>query len=66
MRTDLAADSETRRKFLENRAAFPAEKLVPYEGLWIAWNPEGSRVVAKASDPESLDDQILAAGATDV
>ncbi len=62
MRLNPAAELETRRRFLANRAALPAEELAPYIGLRIAWNPEGSRLVAKASDPETLDDQILAAG----
>jgi hypothetical protein len=62
MRTELAAELETRRMFLKNRAAFPIAELAPYKGLWIAWSPEGSRVVAQSRDPESLDEQILAAG----
>jgi hypothetical protein len=62
MRTDLIADLENRREYLKIRAAFPAEKLEANRGLWIAWNPAGSRIVAQASDPESLDAQILAAG----
>jgi len=62
MRTDLVADLETRRRFLKNRANFRAEDLAPYVGLWIAWNPDGSRIVAQASDPANLDAQIVPAG----
>jgi hypothetical protein len=62
VKTEEIAELETRREFLKNRAAIPAERLTPYGGLWIAWNPEGTRIVAKASDPESLDNQIVVAG----
>jgi hypothetical protein len=62
MRTELATEMETRRRFLKNRAAFSIADLARYRGFWIAWNPEGSRIVAQSSDPESLDEQILAAG----
>ena len=39
MKTERAAELETRRKFLKNCAVFPIEELAPYNGLWIAWSP---------------------------
>jgi hypothetical protein len=59
---DVMSELECRRKFLKHRAAFPAEKLARYAGRWIAWSPDGSRIVADSEAPENLDDQILAAG----
>jgi len=50
------------QKYLRNRAAFPLEELAKHRGEWIAWSPDGSRIVAHAGDPEALDDLIRAAG----
>lgn len=62
MAVDVTSELECRRKFLERRAAFPAESLAHYAGRWIAWSPDGARIVAQAGAPEDLDDQIRAAG----
>jgi hypothetical protein len=62
MALDVMSEWECRRKFLEHRAAFPPEALVPYMGRWIAWSPDGSRIVADSENPEDLYDRILAAG----
>jgi hypothetical protein len=56
------SDLECDRKFLEHRAAFPAETLARYSGRWIAWSPDGSRIVADSEAPEDLEDRIIAAG----
>jgi hypothetical protein len=62
----MAADAKDAkhcfRSFLEHRAALPAEALTPYAGRWIAWSPDGSRIVADSQGPEELDELILAAG----
>ncbi len=52
------------RKFLENHAALPSETLTPYADRWIAWSPDGARIVAVSQAPEDLDDRIRAAGRT--
>ncbi len=56
-------DLEDRRNFLANRAKFSVSELARYAGQWIAWSPDGSRIVARADDPEALDDLVLQAGA---
>jgi hypothetical protein len=62
MPADVINELECRRKFLEHRAELPAESLALYEGRWIAWSPDGARIVADADTPEDLDDRIRAAG----
>ena len=62
MAVDVMSELECRREFLERRAALPAEALACYVGRWIAWSPDGARIVAVAEAPEDLDDRILAAG----
>jgi hypothetical protein len=53
---------ECHRRFLEHRAALPAESLADLAGRWIAWSPDGTRIVAEAEAPEDLDDRVRAAG----
>jgi hypothetical protein len=62
MAVEVTNELECRRKFLERRAAVPAEALALYAGRWIAWSPDGARVVADSKAPEDLDDRIRAAG----
>ncbi len=62
MAVDVMSELECRRKFLERRAALPAEELARHAGRWIAWSPDGSRVVAETDAPEDLDDRVRAAG----
>lgn len=50
------------QKYLKNRVRFPLEELAKHRGEWIAWNRDGSRIIANSSDPEALDDLIRAAG----
>jgi hypothetical protein len=62
MAVHVKTEFESRREFLEHRAALPAEALVPFAGRWIAWSPDGARIVADSDVPEDLDDRIRAAG----
>ena len=48
--------------YLKNRVAFPLEELAKHRGEWVAWSPDGSRLVAFSRDPEALDDLVRAAG----
>jgi hypothetical protein len=48
--------------FLKNRAAFPLEELAKHRGEWIAWSPDGTRLVATSRNPDALDDLVRAAG----
>ena len=51
------------RVFLPNRQAFPLEELMKYEGQWIAWNPEGTAIVASSSESaEVVYELVIAAG----
>ena len=59
---DMPSYLETRRQFLANRAAFPAEQLANYAGQWVAWSRDGSRVAASAAKPEMLDELLKACG----
>jgi hypothetical protein len=62
MSPDLLTELEERRKCLENRAQFPLDELSRYAGQWVAWSPDGARIVADATNPEALDELIRDAG----
>lgn len=46
----------------QNRAKFPLEELKRYEGQWVAFSPDGSRIVASCEDFAQLDERVVAAG----
>jgi hypothetical protein len=46
----------------KNRCAFPLEKLIPYEGKYVAWNLDGTRIIASGDTEEEVSDQLAAAG----
>lgn len=48
--------------FLENRHNFPPEELMQYAGQYIAWNMEGTGIIANAADLEEMYRQVEAAG----
>ena len=50
------------QEYLKNRLAFPREQLVQHRGEWIAWSPDGTRLVATSRDSDALDDLVRAAG----
>ena len=50
------------RQYYENRLKFPLEELAKRAGQWVAWSPDGSRIVASSFEPSKLDELILAAG----
>jgi len=62
MAIDMAAYLENRRKFLENRQKFPLEELAKHLGKWVAWSPDGGRILASAADPGDLEELVRAAG----
>jgi hypothetical protein len=62
MATDATTELESRRQFVERRSALPVEALAPYAGRWIAWSPDGARIVADAAAPDDLDEQIRGTG----
>ncbi len=50
------------QQYLKNRRAFPLEELAKHRGEWVAWSPDGTRLVATARNPEALDALVRAAG----
>ena len=50
------------QEFDKNRAAFPPEELLRYRGQYIAWSPDGTRIIASDTDGLKLDDAVRALG----
>jgi hypothetical protein len=46
----------------KNRRAFPPEKLLRYAGKHVAWNWEGTRILASGKTIARVFDQLEAAG----
>jgi hypothetical protein len=40
------------QQYFKNRLAFPLEELAKHRGEWVAWSPDGTRLVAASRDPE--------------
>lgn len=50
------------REYLRNRQNFPLDQLAPHAGEWVAWSPDGARIVASSKNLADLDNLIRAAG----
>jgi hypothetical protein len=50
------------RDYRVNRARFPREELVRYQGQWVAFSSDGTRIVAAAESLERLEERLTAAG----
>jgi hypothetical protein len=50
------------KEYRENRARFPLAELRTYAGQWVAFSPDGRRVVAHSEDLAELDKLVAAAG----
>jgi hypothetical protein len=50
------------RQYLINRHQFPHEELEPYAGRYVAWNPEGTQILASDEDPGQVIDAVKALG----
>ena len=50
------------QEYLKNRLAFPLEELANHRGEWVAWSPDGTRLVAASRDLDALDNLVRAAG----
>jgi hypothetical protein len=48
--------------FIKNRQAIPLEELDKYAGQWVAWAPDGSRIVASTDDELVLNEKVIQAG----
>jgi Tol biopolymer transport system component len=49
-------------EFDRNRLAFPLEELVQYRGRYIAWSPDGTRIIASDENDGRLDTLIKELG----
>jgi len=45
-----------------NRAKFTREQLLPYDGMWVAFSSDGSRLIAGAYDQLDLMHRVEASG----
>lgn len=46
----------------QNRAKFTPQQLQQYDGKWVAFSSDGSRIVASADDLLSLESLVVASG----
>lgn len=42
------------QEYLKNRRQFPLEELDKYAGKYVAWSPDGTRIIAYADDLSQL------------
>jgi hypothetical protein len=54
--------AEKMRVFLPNRAKYPPEQLIQYVGQWVAFNAEGTEIVAHGPDIRSMALQMTERG----
>ncbi len=45
-----------------SRETFPPEELLKYAGKWVAFSPDGTKIVASHEDPGVLGKLVQAAG----
>jgi hypothetical protein len=48
--------------YTENRARFPVEELARHAGNWVAFSPDGSRVLDSCESLAELDRRLTQAG----
>ncbi len=48
--------------WLKNRQQFPLQELMKYAGKYVAWSPDGTRIIACDEDEERLDQAMIAGG----
>jgi hypothetical protein len=49
-------------EFRRNQSRFPLEELEKYNGQYVAWSEDGTRILAADADPVRVDAMIRAAG----
>ncbi len=47
--------------YRKNRDRFPVEELRKFDGKWVAFSPDGQRIVASATSIAELSNQVHAA-----
>ncbi len=45
-----------------NRAAFPLEQLIPFEGKYVAWTADSTRILASGADLIEVEKNLVGAG----
>jgi hypothetical protein len=50
------------QRFQKNRQQFAPEELARYAGKYVAWNPEGTHILASNEDELQLANSVRAAG----
>jgi hypothetical protein len=50
------------QEYRENRARFPRSELLKSQGQWVAFSPDGRRIIAANEDLATLDRVVVAAG----
>jgi len=50
------------QRFQKNRQNFPPEELARYAGKYVAWDPEGTHILASNEDELQLANAVRAAG----
>ena len=45
-----------------NRSRFTVEEMANYKGKWVAFSPDGSRIVANSGDLAELDRLVISSG----
>lgn len=50
------------RFYAENRRNFPVDQLTAHAGKFVAWNPEGTRILASGHSREEVWRQLETAG----
>jgi hypothetical protein len=51
-----------RQLYRNNRVTFPPAELAKYRGQWVAFSPDGRRIVAGAAGLGDLEEQLAARG----
>jgi hypothetical protein len=49
-------------QFQENRRNFPPAELAPYYGKYVAWSPDGCRILASGHSMDEVEQHLIAAG----
>jgi hypothetical protein len=46
----------------QNRSRFPQQELVKYAGQYVAFSPDGTRILASGVDMDEVEHKLVAAG----
>ena len=49
-------------QFRVNQSRFPREQLAKYNGQYVAWSDDGTRILAANTDPAIVDAALAASG----